>query len=356
MPLVSTGQITIIDYNDAITLTGFITANQPKSQTYNPDNNTYSPNWASTNLVLTPSLFKAGSSTDIITDAGVQSIKWYDGAAPSTQLVTDANYTVGSTGAKPLTIKTNLTTKSSLDIICEIVYRDPTTSLDVTVKVDITLQKVVSGGALVDAVAWAPKGNIFKNSSPATLDLECDLYRGSVVDTTSVTYQWYLQDGVAADTGGGAGWKKLTDTANTYTGCTSRKLVIYPAAVAGMQQFKCVIKDTDTASPSYNQSFSDTVTVVDQSDPIQVVIHSTGGTTFKNGVGTSTLTAKLFQAGTEIDASGTGGYTYKWFNYKSDGTLLTGWGGATDYKTGKSITINDTDVTVKNTFTCEVSK
>ena len=50
------GQFTIIDYNDALTLTGYIGCNHPKTQMFNPDNNSYTPNWASTNLGLTPSL------------------------------------------------------------------------------------------------------------------------------------------------------------------------------------------------------------------------------------------------------------------------------------------------------------
>ena len=61
------GQFTIIDYNDALTLTGYIGSNHPKTQMYNPDNASYTPNWASTNLVLTPSLYVIGTTTDQIT-------------------------------------------------------------------------------------------------------------------------------------------------------------------------------------------------------------------------------------------------------------------------------------------------
>ena len=46
------GQFTIIDYNDALTLTGYIGSNLAKTQMYNPDNGSYNPDWASTNLVL----------------------------------------------------------------------------------------------------------------------------------------------------------------------------------------------------------------------------------------------------------------------------------------------------------------
>lgn len=37
------GQFTIIDYNDALTLTGYIGSNLAKTQMYNPDNGSYTP-------------------------------------------------------------------------------------------------------------------------------------------------------------------------------------------------------------------------------------------------------------------------------------------------------------------------
>ena len=40
-----------------LTLTGYIGSNHPKTQMYNPDNGSYTPNWQSSNLVLTPSLY-----------------------------------------------------------------------------------------------------------------------------------------------------------------------------------------------------------------------------------------------------------------------------------------------------------
>ena len=75
------GQFTIIDYNDALTLTGYIGSNHAKSQMFNPDNNTYNPDWSSTNLVLTPSLYVIGTTTDQITSSSVTSVKWYQGTS-----------------------------------------------------------------------------------------------------------------------------------------------------------------------------------------------------------------------------------------------------------------------------------
>ena len=54
------GQFTIVDLNDAVTLTGFINSNLAKTQMYNPDNDSYTPDWATTNLVLTTVIRQIG--------------------------------------------------------------------------------------------------------------------------------------------------------------------------------------------------------------------------------------------------------------------------------------------------------
>ncbi|WFF71997.1 hypothetical protein [Proteiniclasticum sp. QWL-01] len=354
---IATGQITIIDYNDALTLTGYIQSNHPKTQMYNPDNGTYQPNWASSNLVLTPSLFKLGTATDIITDAAVQSVQWYDVTTGSEVAITaNATHVFSGTKNHILTIKANtLAGLPGKDYMCKVTYKDPSTGLDLIHKFDISFSRVVNGSGITDAVLTALDGAVFKNGSVSSLRLKAELWRGSTIDTTSVTYTWYIMDSsVSTDQGGGIGWRKITaDAANVITGYNLDTLTVYPAAFNNIGVFKVYIKDTDAASPTNGTSFIDTITLADQSDPIQVSITSTGGDVFKNGLGSTTLTAKLFQAGSEIDAGGT--KTYRWYKYNSAGTLVTGWGGATDYKTGKSITVGDSDVDTKATFLVEVS-
>lgn len=355
---IATGQFTIIDYNDALTLTGYIGSNKPKTQMFNPDNNSYTPDWSTANLVLTPSLFKLGSATDIITSAEVQSIDWYDVSNGTETLITaNASYAIGASKPKALTVKTNvLAGLPGKDFMCKIVYRDVTTGLDLTYKMSISFSRVVNGGGIADAVAWCPEGNVFKNGTVTSLKAQCDLWRGSVIDNTLVTYQWYQQDtAVSTDQGGGIGWRKLTEVAGTTTGVTSNSLTVFPSAVNVYAVFKCLIKDTDTNSNTKDQTFMDTVTFADQSDPMQVTITSTGGDIFKNGIGSTVLTAKVFQAGNEIDSAGTK-YSYKWFKYKSDNTLDTNFGGTgINFKTGKTLNVGDADVDVKATFIVEVN-
>lgn len=361
MAIRATGQITIIDYNDALSLSGFIGANKQKTQMFNPDNNSHNPDWTvSPWMVLTPSLFKLGNGNNIITDAvekvNIKSLNWYDVTNGTETLITaSSTYAIEATGNRTLTIKTNiLAGLPGKEIMCKIVYTDPSTLLDLIYKVSISLSRVVNGGGITDAIVWAPNGNVFKNNAIATLPLKAELWRGSVIDITSVTYQWYKQDvTVVTDQGGGIGWFKLTN-ANGYVGVTTDTLTVPVGGVNSYASYKCIIKDTDAASNTYNQSFVDVISVIDNTDPYQVVVTSSGGDVFKNGVGSTTLTAKVYQGGLEVDSTGTT-FTYKWYKYDKDGVLVTAWGGeGINFKTGKTLAVGDADVDVKATFMIEI--
>jgi len=360
--VLATSQFTVIDYNDALSLTGYIGSNKPSTQVYNPDNGSFSPDWTvSPYMVLTPSLFIMGTATDIIASNAVQSIKWFDSTAPTVELVNGTTYGLTAFTAgqnRALTIKQNVLTGAVLskDYIVEIVYKDPSTLLNLTYKTSMALGRVTNGGGITNAVVTAPQGNIFKNGGGGTLTALAELWRGNLTDATTVTYQWYKQNtAVVVDEGAGLGWDKLDATTNFgTTGYTTATLTIPNTAVANIEVFKCIIKDTDSLSNTFNQSFIQTIVFIDQTDPIQVSITSTGGDVFKNGVGSSVLTAKVFQAGAEIDVAGSG-RVYKWYKFDKNSVLVTNWGGAgINYKTGKTLTIGDVDVDTKATFSVEV--
>lgn len=352
---IAMGSYSITDFNDAISLSGFIGSNLGKYQIFNPDTGAYSPSWATTNLVLTPELYVTSTTANVIASAEVQSVKWYQGTS-SSPITTGGNYTLTGTKSQILTIKANIMSGTDgVNFTCIITYKDATTGLTITHKENISFTKVSSGGGVACAIATTDLGNVFKNGSINTLTATCLLWRGSTVDETLVTYQWYQQDSsVSVSQGGGIGWKKLTDAANRYTATTTKTITVYDAAVVGVANFKCIIKDTDSASNSYNQEFIDVVSFTDLSDPIQVTVESTGGDTFVNGLGSSILTARLFQAGSEIDTAGTK-YTYKWYKYDKSSNLVAGFGGSgINFKTGKTLNVGSNDVEVKATFKIEI--
>jgi len=352
------GQFTIIDYNDALTLTGYIGSNLAKTQMYNPDNGTYTPSWSSTNLVLTPSLYVIGTTTDQITSTNVTSVKWYQGTS-TTAITTGGNYALSGSKNHILTVKGNIMAGlPGVDFRCEIVYHDDSTNLSLTHTLTISFSRVVNGGGIVDLLVTTPSGNVFKNSDVATLTAKAELWRGSTTDTTNVTYKWAIMDSSVTsssstgyDADFGVGWKKLSDTTGKYTGTATATITIYAAAVDSYAVFKCCAKDTDSTSATYNSKFYDVATFIDNADPIQVVITSTGGDVFKNGQGSTTLTAVVYQAGSEIDSTGDG--TYTWTKYNKDGAIDTIWG-TSGKKTGKTLSVSNTDVTTKATFMVEV--
>ena len=136
-----------------------------------------------------------------------------------------------------------------------------------------------------------------------------------------------------------------------YSGTTTATITVYAAAVDSYAVFKCVATDSDSTSNTYNSSFTDVATFIDNSDPIQVVVTSTGGDVFKNGVGSTVLTAVVYQAGAEIDSEGKG--TYTWTKYNKDGAIDTSWG-TSGSKTGKTLSVSSSDVATKATFMVSV--
>ena len=354
MSVIATGQISIIDHNDALSLTAYINSDKTKTQMYNPDNGSYTPDWTKEVVTLSPSLFILGSADNIIGSAAVKSIDWYDVSDSVRVKISAGNgYTLLSNGR--LRINANVMAgKTGKDYMAHIVYHDDSTKLDLPIETGITFSRVVNGSGIADAIAWLPDGNVFKNDSVSKLTAQCDFWRGSLVDTTDVTYQWYINSSAqTTDVGGGVGWRKLANKANESTGVTTSTLTVFPNLVTNYAVFKCVIIDNDPTSNSYKKEFVDTATIADQSDPIQCSVVSSGGTVFKNGDGQTTLTARLYRAEGEVDEAGTK-YTYKWYKYNKDGTLVLKWGGTVDYKTGKSISVGTSDVETKGTFIVEV--
>lgn len=343
------GQFTIVDFNDAITLTGFINSNLQKTQMYNPDNGSYTPDWSSTNLVLTPSLYVAGTTTDKITATEVQTVKWFEGNS-TTAITNGGNYGLSGSKSHVLTVKANVMAGlSGKDFRCEVTYLDATTQLTLTYVMSISFSRVVNGSGITDLIVSTPSGNVFKNNEVASLTAVARLWRGSTVDTTNVSYQWYMLDtSVDTDQGGGVGYRKLTNTTNMYQGVTTNTITLYADAVDSFTTLKCVAKDTDSSSNTYNEEFVDTASFIDNSDPLQVIIQSTGGDTFKNGVGSTVLTARCYQGGEEVDTAGNG--TYVWSKYDADGQKVSSFN-----QTGKTLSVGSADVSVKATFICEVT-
>ena len=249
------GQFTIIDYNDALTLTGYIGSNHARTQMNNPDNASFNPDWATTNLVLTPSLYVIGTTTDQITSSNVTSVKWYVGSS-TTAITSTGNYALSGTKSHILTVKANVMDGlPGIDYRCVITYTDSGTGLSITHPLTISFSRVVNGSGISDLLVTTPNGNVFKNDEVATLIAKAELWRGSTLDTTNISYKWAMMDSSVTSTTSsgydaafGTGWRKLSDTNGKYTGTSTNTVTIYAAAVSSYAVVKCIATDTDTTS------------------------------------------------------------------------------------------------------------
>lgn len=344
MPI-ARGQITIVDLNDAKSMSMYLGSNQPLTQIFNKENSSYVPNYtASPFLVITPELYVSGTTTNVISRLKSAPTYTVNGAA-----ITGFGGTVAAASPYALTLKNNMTSVSQMKVECSGIYVDPDTGLETPVKAVINFSKTENAGQLICAIAYAPQGNVFKNSQSSTLKAHCDMWRGSTIDNTNVSYQWHKlkSDGT---------WESLA-ASNAYgiTGTTTNEITIPAAAVLNFESFKCVIKDTDAASGTYNTSVSDIISFSDLSDPYVIEVSSTTGDKLVNGQGSTTIKATVWQDGEAFaDSAADTKFTFDWKKYKKDGTQDTTWG-TSGVKTGKTITVTAAEVDVKATFVVELS-
>lgn len=332
---------TIMDYTDGITLLGSIEANLPRTSLYDTATQTLNPSWASTALTLTPKLIKAGSSTDLI--SSVTSASWKRRISGGTWAdISSTNGESMSSTTKILTVNKNALAGEVWQIEYKFtcVYHDPILNVDLTHEDVITFSRVANGTSFVVARAYASSGNQFKNGEPSSLTLTAELIRGTTEDTTSLSYQW-------AKSTNGTDWSNLS-------GKTASTLSVTPSMVDSFAMFRCTITDTDASSDTYNETFTtEGVTILDMSDPYQIVIESSAGQFFKNQTGNTTLTARVFQNGEEVDTAGTG-FTYTWTMNDKDGAAVTTAGSTTFPATGKTLTVTHDMITVKGAFFVEI--
>lgn len=155
-----------------------------------------------------------------------------------------------------------------------------------------------------------PNGTIIENGS-GTLYAQGILYDGSS-EATGETYTWYqyknnsyvLIDnatsgsstpGVRTGHLSGTTW---TNGTNGSSNTTSDMIKITPDAVDGYASFKVVSAYTINGQ---SKSFTQYVSVIDKTDPIQVSVHSTVGDQIKNGQGIGCIYARVTQNGVQID-------------------------------------------------------
>jgi hypothetical protein len=154
----------------------------------------------------------------------------------------------------------------------------------------------------------------------------------------------------------GAHWDQGTALSGTGTGKTG------VAGTAGDNYLNTTTGDTYTCTASgtattatwdYTGNIKGTPGA-NGKDAITISITTNNGTVFKNNSGTTTLTAKVYQGGTEVTVASNGTTTpnvgtVKWYKGLPSDTQPSGWP-----KSANAVTISATDVTSAQAYTCQL--
>lgn len=208
--------------------------------------------------------------------------------------------------------------------------------------IDSETVAIVSDGVTpLTLVMTTPKGEVIRNST-GSLTAKATLFKAGV-EITTATYKWYeMSPAGSGDTDSGTGWNVLsTGYTGGTSGFTTNTLTITPAAIRGSATFMVIVTFEGL-------KYRNSVTVSDITDPYNVQV--LGSTIFKNGKGTTQLTAKIYQNGVEIDPLGNSGYVYQWNYYTPAGVLVTSFS-----KVGKTISVSRAEVVNRADLRCQVS-
>ncbi len=143
----SYGSITIADITDVGELSVYPKSNLPLSIIYNPDQSSFTPNWSSSTLILSPSIWYAGEQ--LLTTNNYVTISWSrrEGIGSVTTLTTgetisDGTLVVNGTtvpkGSLVVTANKFTSNSTMLTYIVTITYQEPTLNQTLTAEGEIT--------------------------------------------------------------------------------------------------------------------------------------------------------------------------------------------------------------------------
>ena len=243
------------------------------------------------------------------------------------------------------------------------------------------ISKVADGVDAMSSYIWGPRGTMINNSNMSSLDVEAVVMSGAsnISSDVSVTYHWEKKVGDH--------WSdvKGSDSAPVKGSEGGNKITVNQDDIPGMLVIRCTIKHGGIIQ-------TDSIVLEDRNDPVQAIIFSTAGNTFKNGVGETFLVAKANRNGVDMDtirlvqdvpkeagvqgeivyvksqfkyykynssswtalsnapsAGDNSTYTYKWTKADSNGNLVSGWN-----RSGKVLYVNSEDIEEKAVFMVDV--
>ncbi len=195
MAQITYGSITLVDLTDSGQLSVYPTSNMPLSIIYDPDQNTYTPNWADANLTLTPVIYYNNRQL-YGTDTGV-TVKWSrrEGIGNVTDLTTGE--TKQANGSLQVTANKFTNDSSMLSYIVTVTYKEPDTQQTLTAEGQITFSLVKLASSAKTCIISG--GTVFKYNSNQQLIGDSTIVLTAKLNNVSVNqWQYKKSDGTWA--------------------------------------------------------------------------------------------------------------------------------------------------------------
>jgi hypothetical protein len=395
MAIVTAGQITIIDQNDARPINALIRVAPGAQQTYSKEDSSdaYSPDWTTQNgglgLRLTVKVYVGGVGAANEVSGQMTGRKFMleeDGAAiTGTAALISSNasmaaafvsgagltYTVthNNTGSV-MFIKSNmLETVPNQIVYFEGDYTDSVTGLTTKVGCHINLS-VVKTGTNATYVLTTGKKTI-KKSDGTTKNVgvvKANLVRPVGIDTSGLEFRWYENNGATQiSTSSAAGMYALKNIAEgaavvasvsdlstpnlpaagswTTLAGGGNTLVIHEDAVFDLGVYRVEIRDTANSNVIHQAFF----TVTDFTDPYRLDVDSSSGDKLNNGEGSTLLTPRVYRGGSEIASYS--GWEFVWTPWQRTGKRAAFIDASrTAYGAGRTVTAHTTGTTATITY------
>ena len=205
MAQVTYGSITLVDLTDVGQLSVYPTSNMPLSIIFDPDQNTYTPNWSSTNLTLTPVIYYNNQQLTAATSGLTITWKRREGTGNITDLTTGE--TKQSDGSLKVTANKFTPTSSMISYIVTASYKEPETQTTLTAEGQITFSLVKLASSAKTCIISG--GNVFKYNSSQALVSDSSIILTAKLNNVSIQ-EWQYKDATGA-------WVKYPDSGKTET-------------------------------------------------------------------------------------------------------------------------------------------
>lgn len=196
------GSITLVDLTDVGQLSVYPTSNMPLSIIYDPDQNSYTPNWgtSSTNLILTPVIYYNNTALTASTTGVTITWRRREGTGNITALKT------GETKQSNGTLKVNANkftpTSTMISYIVTVEYVEPETQATLTAEGQITFSLVKLASSAKTCIISGD--TVFKYNTSGTLISDSIITLTAKTNNTSIQ-QWQYKD-INGD------WTQITDS------------------------------------------------------------------------------------------------------------------------------------------------